>query len=445
MAAVSAALTVVHLAPHPDDELLGAPATLLRLRDAGHRIVNVACSLGRPEQRERRRAEVAEACARAGFELVVLDSLDRLADLVRAADLVLAPTPHDGHPCHELVGRAARDALATERAPRLWLWGLWADLPLPTLFVPFAEAELARAAHALGAHAGELARNDYVELLRARAVAARVLGAERVFGFGAARRQAAYAELLTEVQYADGEWWAGAAREPDPAAPLAPVPRERPLGWWLRAPAFGERLAARSYACDVDAVSEVVARNLRGLRTDRGLSVSDLARRSGVAKGTISRLEAGNATNPTVETLWALSDALGTSLADLIVADTAAPRVVRTADAEWIDGDVLRARVIDRLAGREVHDVSEVHFEAGRARDAGPHARGSLAHVFVTHGRLAVGPPGEEVELDAGDYAAVAADRPHRYEGRAPRTEALVLISLPRSPGPEGYVSTLTR
>jgi len=83
--------------------------------------------------------------------------------------------------------------------------------------------------------------------------------------------------------------------------------------------------------------------------------------------------------------------------------------------------------------------------EAGRAREAGPHTRGALAHVFVTHGRLAVGPPGEEVELDAGDYAAVAADRPHRYEGRAPRTEALVLISLPRSAGSEGYVSTLTR
>ena len=195
----------------------------------------------------------------------------------------------------------------------------------------------------------------------------------------------------------------------------------------------------------MDTVSEVVARNLRGLRTDRGLSVSDLARRSGVAKGTISRLEAGNATNPTVETLWALADALGTALADLIVAGAGEPRVVRTADAEWIDGDVLRARVIDRLAGRDVHDLSEVRFEAGRAREAGPHVRGALAHVFVTHGRLAVGPPGEEVELAAGDYAAVAADRPHRYEARAPRTEALVLISLPRSAGPEGYVSTLTR
>src|SRR6185295_887192 len=69
----SAVLTVLHLSPHPDDEVLGAGATLLGLREAGHRVINLACSLGRPEQQERRRAEVTEACRRADFELVVHD------------------------------------------------------------------------------------------------------------------------------------------------------------------------------------------------------------------------------------------------------------------------------------------------------------------------------------------------------------------------------------
>jgi LmbE family N-acetylglucosaminyl deacetylase len=43
-------LTVLHLAPHPDDEVLGAGATLLGLREAGHRVINLACSRGRPDQ-----------------------------------------------------------------------------------------------------------------------------------------------------------------------------------------------------------------------------------------------------------------------------------------------------------------------------------------------------------------------------------------------------------
>jgi LmbE family N-acetylglucosaminyl deacetylase len=254
-------LTVLHLAPHPDDELIGAPATLLGLRDAGHRVVNLSCSLGRRDQWDRRRAEVEEACRRAGFELLVLDppllissqdDLDaaqaRLAAEARrlidelGADLVLAPKPHDGHHGHEVVGRAALEALAHAGAPRLWLWALWADLPLPTLFSPFDDDALARARHALEAHAGEARRNDYVELLRARGVSARILGAERVFGFGAPGREQPYAELLTEVEFAAGEWWAGQPREPDLSDPLVPVERATPLGWWLNARSFGDKL-----------------------------------------------------------------------------------------------------------------------------------------------------------------------------------------------------------
>ena len=49
------------------------PATLMALRDAGWRIVNLACGLGRPAQHQRRRAEVEEACRRAGFELLPSD------------------------------------------------------------------------------------------------------------------------------------------------------------------------------------------------------------------------------------------------------------------------------------------------------------------------------------------------------------------------------------
>ena len=261
---MAAALTVLHVAPHPDDEVIGAPATLLRLGAAGHRIVNLACSLGGPEQHDRRRREVTEACRRAGFELRILnppagissdDDLEHaqavLADAVRRhvreldVSLVVAPTPHDGHYGHEVVGRAVRDALAVEDGPRLWMWAIWAELPLPTLFAPFGEAELDRATYALSAHAGEVGRNDYVDLVRCRGVTSRVLGAERVFGFGEPGRDTEYTELLTEAAFAGGEWWAGAPRVPDPVEPLPAVPRDRPLGWWMSAPSFRSETAAR--------------------------------------------------------------------------------------------------------------------------------------------------------------------------------------------------------
>lgn len=256
---------MLHVSPHPDDESIGAPATLLALRDAGWRIVNVACSLGAPEEQARREAELREACRRSGFLLEVVDQargVDGLRNMrsadaepiltsaVRAAldryrpDLVVAPSPHDRHPGHEVVGRAVVAALAqSTEAPPLWLWGLWADLPLPTLAVSFGADRLAEIVAMLEAHSGELGRNDYRRLVRGRAEMNASLGPERVFGFGASANEAPYLELLTEVTRGGDCWRLGHPRWLDPAVALGPN-READgadVTEWLEAPSITAR------------------------------------------------------------------------------------------------------------------------------------------------------------------------------------------------------------
>ncbi len=253
----------LQLSPHPDDEVAGMPATLMALRDAGWRVVNLACGLGRPEQHERRRAELEEACRRAGFELLpcepplALSAGDDLAateetlvDLLAGVlselspALVCAPSPHDGHHAHELVGRAARRALEAlpVPAPPLWLWGVWADLPFPTLIVPFDEARLAEIQHALAAHASELERLPLDRVIEARAVLSAGVADERVYGSGAARDPSpAFAELVCEVVATPAGWQLGAPRRFAAGAPFA-EPSGRPIGWWLSAESVHARL-----------------------------------------------------------------------------------------------------------------------------------------------------------------------------------------------------------
>jgi len=241
--------TVLHVAPHPDDELLGAPATLFALRDRGWRVVNLACSLGRPDDAERRRAELAEACRRAGFELVIpaefapigrTDDLDLARALIsqeirrtlkrtRAA-LLIGPSAEDGHHGHEVVGRAIEDAVG-ERPVRVMFWGLWRDLATPNLLVPFGEDRLTEIVSALGAHQGELERNRFDRLLEGRARANAVLGPERVFGYGSAGIDEPFAELLQDVTWSPGRGW---RPEPprifDPSAPLGRLSSEESSG-----------------------------------------------------------------------------------------------------------------------------------------------------------------------------------------------------------------------
>ena len=235
----------LHVGPHPDDEALGAPGTLLLLHDEGWRIVNLACSLGRADEVDRRRAELTESCRRLGFELVLppadgtAASADLAASVRRAVheclttdpvQVVVAPNPHDDHPVHEEVGRAVVAALrSAPRDVRLWTWRLWGDLSCPTLVVPLEESHVRRAEGALAAHAGEVGRNDFIRVLRARATAAPVLDAERALGYGASPPPLSYAEVLTEVFVSRGAraLVAAEARVLDRRDPLTPA---RPSG-----------------------------------------------------------------------------------------------------------------------------------------------------------------------------------------------------------------------
>jgi LmbE family N-acetylglucosaminyl deacetylase len=222
-------MLVLHASPHPDDELIGAPATLMALRDAGHEIVNLACSFGRPDDAATRRAELEEACRRAGFELVAdVEPLELLRE--RSFDLVIGPSPHDRHPAHETIGRA----LVAAAPERLWLWGIWGALPFPTTIVEYDDARLQEIHHALEAHESQVGRNDYRRLVEGRGLASTVLGAELVFGFGSPGLAGPYAELTTEVVCTGSGWRLGAPRVLAVDDPF-PAPTDRDIGGWLHA------------------------------------------------------------------------------------------------------------------------------------------------------------------------------------------------------------------
>lgn len=174
-------------------------------------------------------------------------------------------------------------------------------------------------------------------------------------------------------------------------------------------------------------IVKVVGTNLRRLRAEQSLSLSDLARSSGVAKATLSALEGGRG-NPTLETLSALAAALQIPMGDLITSSDPAPvTVVRSDEGTDIPGTANDLRLIARFTPGGTVEVYEAQWPKRSTRNAGGHGPGTREHVFVTRGGLKVGPLGREVGLAGGDYATFAADEPHLYEARA-NTRALLLM-----------------
>src|ERR1051325_7158723 len=71
---------------------------------------------------------------------------------------------------------------------------------------------------------------------------------------------------------------------------------------------------------------EVIAASLRRERRRTGLSLTEVARRAGIAKSTLSQLESGTG-NPSVETLWAICVALDVPFSRLLDPPPPAGRV----------------------------------------------------------------------------------------------------------------------
>src|SRR4051794_16116831 len=120
----------------------------------------------------------------------------------------------------------------------------------------------------------------------------------------------------------------------------------------------------------------LIGENVRELRRQAGLPALELSRRSGVARNTIAALEAGEG-NPTVDTLYALANALGVPLSDLLDRPAPGAEVVRAAAGPAVEGAALEAHLLERPAPTALPGArSALLFRPGAAPEAPPRPLG---------------------------------------------------------------------
>lgn len=174
-----------------------------------------------------------------------------------------------------------------------------------------------------------------------------------------------------------------------------------------------------------------IARTLRREREAAGLSVSELARRAGISKATVSQLESGSG-NPSVETLWALGVALGVPFAVLVDEQTSAPTLIRAADLTGVPSSAAdySATLLSASPPGARRDVYLISAEPGDARRSDPHHAGTTEHVILISGQAQIGPAEDPVLLNPGDYLSYPGDAPHIFEATAPGTSAVLISEL---------------
>ena len=176
---------------------------------------------------------------------------------------------------------------------------------------------------------------------------------------------------------------------------------------------------------------ETIARNIQRLRADQRLTIGELARRASLSKQTLSIIERG-AANPTVGTLTAIANGLGTTLRHLIV-ESGSLVVVRPAStATWTDAVGGESRLLDQIYGYGYVRTSVVKLRANHQRPSEILYRGSLHHVYVIEGDVQAGPNDRPVALAPGDFARFPADSPHVLRASSATATVHVVTTFPQ-------------
>ncbi|MEM6712112.1 MAG: helix-turn-helix domain-containing protein [Pseudomonadota bacterium] len=167
---------------------------------------------------------------------------------------------------------------------------------------------------------------------------------------------------------------------------------------------------------EAQAFSGQLGKTIQRLRKAYNLSLSELSEQSGVAKSIISQIER-NETNPTLATIWRLSQALDVSIdrvlsavqeADFVEDIPATDMPVLTSE----DGK-MRLTIIGWSKTVEWLQWYDVQAESGAVLESEGHQRGSIECLSVVSGRFEVTAGREAKVVEAGGTVRYCCDRPH--------------------------------
>jgi transcriptional regulator with XRE-family HTH domain len=175
-------------------------------------------------------------------------------------------------------------------------------------------------------------------------------------------------------------------------------------------------------------LNDEVGRRLRALRTARGLSLSELARRSGVGKGTLSELEGGTR-NPTLETLYALTTALNRPLS-AVLSDAPPPRAEQHEGA--VSGSAVTAVLIERHEDADaVTDVFRITIAAGATQESAAHVGGTTESLMILSGTAVVGVLDAPRSVGPGMSVCWPADTAHLYSAPQGDVHGILFVRYP--------------
>ncbi len=188
-------------------------------------------------------------------------------------------------------------------------------------------------------------------------------------------------------------------------------------------------------AIAMNKVAANLAQNITNLRSKRKLTQEALAKLAGATRASVALIESGTS-NPTLEVLLKLSQALQVSIDELTGSPLAECQHIKAADIPQDrrsrNGVTLRKLLPDKIRATEMDEIS---LAPGAVMTGSPHIDGTKEYFTCIEGQISIGVLGQTYLLHKGDVLAFPGDKPHSYKnsGRSQTRGISVVFFNPRS------------
>lgn len=173
-----------------------------------------------------------------------------------------------------------------------------------------------------------------------------------------------------------------------------------------------------------------VGKNIKSMRKKKGLTLQELAEKSGVSATAISAIER-NVSSPTVNTLTAIGQALGESLSSLLGESEISYVLTRSDKRVRLASEIRNADCLSLASGipgqRFQPMLSIIKTGTNSGEDYVAH-RGE-EFFLVVKGTLDVELNGETIRLEEGDSLYFRGNTPYRWQNAAERETHLLIVT----------------
>lgn len=167
----------------------------------------------------------------------------------------------------------------------------------------------------------------------------------------------------------------------------------------------------------MDPIQTAISENLKRIREERGLSLDQVSKLSGVSKSMLGQIERG-VVSPTISTLWKISNGLKVYCTELMQRPELEVEIVEHSNlAPLLESDgKYRNYPVFGFSQERPFEMYYIEIDPGGKLEAERHPPGTQEFITVFSGRLELVAGGKAFTVNTGASIRFQADQPHQYQ-----------------------------